>query len=103
MKNTISISPLTRIEGHLAVRAKTESTANDKNKKEEKVTEAYCEGELFRGFETILKGRDPLDAQQITHSAFAASVRRRTASPRLWPRKWPTASSRPTTAGFCRT
>jgi len=23
-------------------------------------------GEMFRGFETILKGRDPLDAQQIT-------------------------------------
>ena len=37
-----------------------------KNKKESRVSEAYCEGELFRGFETILKGRDPLDAQQIT-------------------------------------
>jgi Ni,Fe-hydrogenase I large subunit len=66
MKNTISISPLTRIEGHLAVHAKTETTANGKNKKESRVSEAYCEGELFRGFETILKGRDPLDAQQIT-------------------------------------
>ena len=66
MKNTISISPLTRIEGHLAVHAKTEPTANSKNKKEAKVSEAFCEGELFRGFETILTGRDPLDAQQIT-------------------------------------
>ena len=66
MKNTISISPLTRIEGHLAVHAKTETTANGKNKKEARVSEACCEGELFRGFETILKGRDPLDAQQIT-------------------------------------
>jgi ferredoxin hydrogenase large subunit/hydrogenase large subunit len=66
MKNTISISPLTRIEGHLAVHAKTEATANSINKKEAKVTEAFCEGELFRGFETIMKGRDPLDAQQIT-------------------------------------
>jgi Ni,Fe-hydrogenase I large subunit len=69
MKNTISISPLTRIEGHLAVHAKTETTENGKGKAkktESRVTEAYCEGELFRGFETILKGRDPLDAQQIT-------------------------------------
>jgi Ni,Fe-hydrogenase I large subunit len=66
MKNTISISPLTRIEGHLAVHAKTKPSSNSDNSKEERVTEAYCEGELFRGFETILKGRDPLDAQQIT-------------------------------------
>lgn len=68
MKNKISISPLTRIEGHLAIHAKTETTANEKskNKKQSRVSEAYCEGELFRGFETILTGRDPLDAQQIT-------------------------------------
>jgi Ni,Fe-hydrogenase I large subunit len=66
MKNTISISPVTRIEGHLAVHAKTEPASNSKNPKEEKVSEAYCEGELFRGFEAILTGRDPLDAQQIT-------------------------------------
>ena len=66
MKNTISISPLTRIEGHLAVHAKTETAANGKGKKQSRVSEAYCEGELFRGFETILRGRDPLDAQQIT-------------------------------------
>ena len=69
MKKTISISPLTRIEGHLAVHAKTETAANgkgNKGKDETRVSEAYCEGELFRGFETILKGRDPLDAQQIT-------------------------------------
>ena len=64
MKNTISISPVTRIEGHLAVHAKTEPLGN--KKKESRVTEAFCEGELFRGFETILQGRDPLDAQQIT-------------------------------------
>ena len=50
----------------MAVHAKTEPTANSKNKKEAKVSEAFCEGELFRGFETILTGRDPLDAQQIT-------------------------------------
>jgi Ni,Fe-hydrogenase I large subunit len=31
-----------------------------------KVVAARCEGEMFRGIETILQGRDPLDAQQIT-------------------------------------
>jgi Ni,Fe-hydrogenase I large subunit len=66
MKNTISISPLTRIEGHLAIHAKTETATNGKGRKQSRVSEAHCEGELFRGFETILRGRDPLDAQQIT-------------------------------------
>lgn len=64
MKNTISISPLTRIEGHLAVHAKTEPVAE--GQKGVRVSEAYCEGEMFRGLEQILQGRDPLDAQQIT-------------------------------------
>jgi len=57
----ISISPLTRIEGHLAIHTETEETDAG-----HQVTEAHCEGEMFRGFEQILKGRDPLDAQQIT-------------------------------------
>lgn len=51
------INPVTRIEGHLAV--KTEIADG-------KVTAAFVGGEMFRGFETILRGRDPLDAQQIT-------------------------------------
>jgi Ni,Fe-hydrogenase I large subunit len=57
MSKSIVINPVTRIEGHLAV--KTEIT-------EGKVTAAFVGGEMFRGFETILRGRDPLDAQQIT-------------------------------------
>jgi ferredoxin hydrogenase large subunit/hydrogenase large subunit len=64
MKNTISISPLTRIEGHLAIHAKTEPATN--GSKGMRVSEARCEGEMFRGLEQILHGRDPLDAQQIT-------------------------------------
>ena len=32
----------------------------------QKITSARCEGEMFRGIEKILEGRDPLDAQQIT-------------------------------------
>lgn len=57
MAEKISIDPITRIEGHLAVSVEVAQGA---------VSQAHCKGEMFRGFETILKGRDPLDAQQIT-------------------------------------
>lgn len=57
MAKKVHIDPVTRIEGHLAVSVEVESG---------KVSKGYCKGEMFRGFETILKGRDPLDAQQIT-------------------------------------
>ena len=60
---TISVSPVTRIEGHLAVHADTSPLADSG---EVVVTGARCEGEMFRGIEQILVGRDPLDAQQIT-------------------------------------
>jgi len=53
----IELGPLSRIEGHLNV--KTTITDNI-------VADAQCVGEMFRGFEAILRGRDPLDAQQIT-------------------------------------
>ncbi|HOX24308.1 MAG TPA: nickel-dependent hydrogenase large subunit [Candidatus Krumholzibacteria bacterium] len=61
MSRTVNISPVTRIEGHLAIHTETEPVAGG-----HRVTSARCEGEMFRGFETILTGRDPLDAQQIT-------------------------------------
>ncbi len=57
MSKTISIDPVTRIEGHLAINVEVE---------ENRVIKAFCKGEMFRGFEVILKGRHPLDAQQIT-------------------------------------
>ena len=57
MVEKIAIDPITRIEGHLAVHIDVD---------EGRVAGAFCKGEMFRGFETILKGRDPLDAQQIT-------------------------------------
>ncbi|MBU0673602.1 MAG: nickel-dependent hydrogenase large subunit [Proteobacteria bacterium] len=53
----IDLGPVTRIEGHLNVKTTIEN---------QKVVDARCVGEMFRGFEVILKGRDPLDAQQIT-------------------------------------
>ncbi len=57
MSKTIDIDPITRIEGHLAINIKVEDG---------RVIYARSSGEMFRGFEIILKGRDPLDAQQIT-------------------------------------
>ena len=50
----IVIDPITRIEGHL--RAEVEVDDNGI------VQEAYVSGQLFRGIEIILKGRDPRDA-----------------------------------------
>ena len=90
MSTTTSISPLTRIEGHLSVYAETEPLGNG-TESGFRVTKARCEGEMFRGLETILEGRDPLDAQQITQricgvcpvSHGIASIRGR---------RWPTGS-----------
>ncbi len=53
----VSLGPLTRIEGHLNVKTEVEDNI---------IVDARCEGEMFRGFEVILRGRSPLDAQQIT-------------------------------------
>ncbi len=64
MSSTISLSPLTRIEGHLAIHTETEPVESPPGAV--RVTHARCEGEMYRGFEQILRGRDPLDAQQIT-------------------------------------
>jgi [NiFe] hydrogenase large subunit len=49
----ITIDPITRIEGHLKI--EVEVTDNV-------VTDAWSSGTLFRGIETILKGRDADDA-----------------------------------------
>lgn len=65
MGKHVSISPITRIEGHLAIHLDVEEISVE-GKKKYKVREAKCEGEMFRGIEVILRGRDPLDAQQIT-------------------------------------
>ena len=57
MAGSIKIDPITRIEGHLAFRVEVVS---------HQISDAFCSGEMFRGFEVILKGRHPMDAQQIT-------------------------------------
>lgn len=57
MTDTISIDPVTRLEGHYAVKVEVQQG---------RVSSAHSSGEMFRGFETILRGRNPMDAQQIT-------------------------------------
>lgn len=55
---TIVIDPLTRIEGHSRWVVEVNGGGV--------VTTAKSSGTLFRGFENILKQRDPRDAPQIT-------------------------------------
>ena len=57
MSTRITIDPITRIEGHLRVDA--EITGG-------KVTRAWSSGQMWRGVELILLGRDPRDAWTIT-------------------------------------
>lgn len=57
MVTTIKIDPITRIEGHLAIEAVVDDGV---------VKEANSAGTLFRGFEIILQGRDPRDANRLT-------------------------------------
>jgi hydrogenase large subunit len=57
MTNKITIDPVTRIEGHLKIEVEIENG---------KVSAAKTSGEMFRGWEIILKDRNPLDAQMIT-------------------------------------
>ena len=57
MSKRITIDPITRIEGHLRVDCEVEGG---------KVTKAWASGQMWRGVEQILLGRDPRDAWAIT-------------------------------------
>ena len=57
MANRIVVDPVTRIEGHLRIEVEV---------KDGKVVDAYSSGTMVRGFEIILKGRDPRDAWAFT-------------------------------------
>ena len=56
----IVVDPITRIEGHLRVEAVVENGV---------IKDAYSSGTMVRGFEKILKGRDPRDAWAFTERA----------------------------------
>jgi hydrogenase large subunit len=60
MANRIVIDPITRIEGHLRIEVEVKNGA---------VVNAYSAGTMVRGFEVILKGRDPRDAWAFTERA----------------------------------
>lgn len=60
MANRIVIDPITRIEGHLRIEVDV---------RDGKVVDAYSSGTMVRGFELILKGRDPRDAWAFTERA----------------------------------
>ena len=49
----VVVDPITRIQGHLRIEAVVEGG---------KITDAFSSGTMVRGFEKILKGRDPRDA-----------------------------------------
>ena len=60
MANRIVVDPVTRIEGHLRIEVEVQDG---------KVVDAYSSGTMVRGFEIILKGRDPRDAWAFTERA----------------------------------
>ncbi|MCS7150126.1 MAG: nickel-dependent hydrogenase large subunit [Caldimicrobium sp.] len=57
MAKKITIDPITRIEGHLRIDVEVDGG---------KVTNAWASAQMWRGIETILKGRDPRDAWMFT-------------------------------------
>lgn len=58
MTTKIKLDPVTRLEGHMKIEVEIDSN--------NRVVDAKSTGNLFRGFENILAGRDPRDAVHIT-------------------------------------
>jgi len=56
MGKRITVDPVTRIEGHLKIDVEIENG---------KVKNAWSSGQMFRGIELILQGRDPRDAHNF--------------------------------------
>jgi hydrogenase large subunit len=57
MAQRITVDPITRIEGHLRIDVEVDAG---------KVKNSWSSGQMFRGIEEILKGRDPRDAWLFT-------------------------------------
>ncbi len=57
MAKTITVDPITRIEGHLRIDVEVDRG---------KVTNSWSSGQMWRGIEKILEGRDPRDAWVFT-------------------------------------
>ncbi|MGH7426169.1 MAG: nickel-dependent hydrogenase large subunit, partial [Candidatus Methylomirabilales bacterium] len=56
-KAVLSINPVTRVGGGLGAKVETDGS---------QITDAYVSGNLFRGYENILAGRDPRDALALS-------------------------------------
>ena len=56
MGKRIIVDPITRIEGHLRIEVEVENG---------KVVDAWSSGQMFRGIEIMLQGRDPRDAHHF--------------------------------------
>lgn len=56
MGKRVIVDPISRIEGHLRIEVEIEGG---------KVVNAWSSGQMFRGIEMILQGRDPRDAHQF--------------------------------------
>jgi len=56
MSKRITIDPMTRLEGHLRIEVEVSDG---------KVVNAWSSGQMFRGIEIILQGRDPRDAHHF--------------------------------------
>ncbi len=54
----ITVAPVTRVEGHLSLKVDIGDDG--------RVVAAYASGTMFRGFESIMLGRDPRDAIHLT-------------------------------------
>src|SRR5512141_2136931 len=57
MSKRIVIDPITRIEGHLRIDVEVEGGT---------IVDAWSSGQMFRGIEQILQGRDPREAWLFT-------------------------------------
>lgn len=57
MGKRITIDPITRIEGHLRIDCEIDGG---------RVSNAWASGQMWRGIELILRGRDPRDAWLFT-------------------------------------
>ena len=57
MTTTITLDPATRVEGHLKIKIEVADG---------KVQTAFSSGTMFRGFESLVVGKDPRDASHIT-------------------------------------
>jgi hydrogenase large subunit len=57
MSKRIVIDPITRIEGHLRIECEVDNG---------KVVNAWSSGQMWRGIENIVKGRDPREVWLFT-------------------------------------